>query len=115
MIEKVLHILSSTRFDLNREKVSQDQVADALHKHNIGFHREYRLDDNNIPDFFILEGIAVEVKIKGNAKNIYKQCERYCGFEVVNSLILLTNRSMGFPTDLKGKPTYLVNMGKAWL
>lgn len=102
----VIKILSSTRFPLEKEK--ETQAA------GIVFNREYKLDPVNIPDFFI-DGTAIEVKIKGNARQIYRQCERYCQFDDVKNLILVTNRSMGFPKEINGKPCYFVNLGKAWL
>lgn len=113
MLKKVLNILSS-RFTLDSEKETQAAITRKLVESGISFTREHRLDEDNIPDFFI-QGIAIEVKIKGNAKKIYKQCERYCKFEEVKELVLVTNRSMGFPPSINGKPCYVINLGKAWL
>lgn len=76
---------------------------------------EYVLDPKNRVDFF-LDGTAIEVKInKGAAKSIYKQCERYCQFDEVKNLILVTNRPMGFPKEINGKPCYVISLGKGWL
>lgn len=72
------------------------------------------MDKNNIVDFFI-EGIAIEVKTQGRLIEIYKQCKRYCSFDQVTSLILLTNQSMAFPREINNKPTYLIKLGFAWL
>ena len=76
--------------------------------------REYRLDNKNIPDFFI-NGLAIEVKIKGSKTSIYKQCKRYCEFDEVKALLLVTNRTMGFPKDINGKDCYFHSLGKSWL
>jgi len=114
MINKVLKILYSHRFPLVVEKETQHAIEEKFSDNDVPYSREHRLDEKNIPDFFI-EGIAIEVKIKGTAKNIYRQCERYCGFDEVKKLILVTNRSMGFPKEIKGKPCYFINIGKAWL
>lgn len=114
MINNVLKILYSHRFTLIVEKETQAAIEQKFSENEIPFIREHHLDEKNIPDFFI-EGIAVEVKIKGNAKQIYRQCERYCQFEEVRKLILVTNRSMGFPKQINGKDCYMVNLGKAWL
>ena len=75
---------------------------------------EYRLDAKNRPDFFVYEH-AVEVKIKGSAKAIYRQCERYSAFPEVKGVYLVTNKAMGFPETLNGKPCYVINLGKSWL
>ena len=115
MVQDILKILLLHRYPLEREKETQAAIEKRLVDAGItNYIREHHLDKENIPDFFI-DGVAIEVKIKGNAKSIYKQCERYCKFEEVTSLILVTNRSMGFPKDINGKPCYFVNLGKAWL
>jgi len=114
MINTILKTLYSHRFPLVIEKETQSAIEAKFLENNIEYSREHRLDNKNIPDFFI-DGIAIEVKIKGNAKSIFKQCERYCKFDEVKKLILVTNRSMGFPKDIHGKDCYFINLGKAWL
>lgn len=114
MINTLIKILSSQPLPLEKEKETQELIEALFKKNAIAYNREHMLDTNNIPDFFI-DGIAIEVKIKGNAKQIYRQCVRYCNFKEVKSLILLTNRSMGWPQELNGKPCYIINLGKAWL
>lgn len=113
MIEIIINILSS-RFPLEKEKETQEAIEKKFTENGIVFNREHHLDHDNIPDFFI-DGIAIEVKIKGNARSIYRQCVRYCDFNDVKALILVTNRSMGFPPEINGKPCYVVNLGRAWL
>ena len=115
MLSKIIKILSSNRFPLDKEKLTQAVIESRFFENGIvSYNREYRLDTENIPDFFI-DGIAIEIKIKGNAKKIYRQCERYCKFDEVKQLILVTNKSMGFPKEINGKPCYFINLGKAWL
>lgn len=114
MVKSILHILLQNRFPLTKEKETQAAIEKVFLNNGISYEREYLLDKENIPDFFI-NGIAIEVKIKGNAKKIYKQCERYCQFSEVKILILVTNRSMGFPKEINSKPCYFLNLGKAWL
>ena len=110
---QIIKILSS-RFPLEVEKETQAAIEQKFKDNGIYYSRENKLYQNNIPDFFI-DGTAIEIKIKGNAKSIYKQCERYCQFDEVKSLILVTNRSMGFPKEINGKSCYFINLGKAWL
>lgn len=113
-IVDIIKLLSNKRFILNDEKELQKSIEDIFKTNSVQYEREYMLDKKNKPDFFI-NGIAIEVKIKGSAKSIYKQCERYCAFEQVKFLILVTGRSMGFPADINGKDCYVLNLGKAWL
>ncbi len=116
MIEIIIQTLSSARFPIDNEKQTQEAIANILLQKNIEYIREFHLDEKNIPDFFILNGeIAIEIKIKGKAMKIYKQCERYCKSDQVKQLILITNRSMGFPKEINGKPCYVINIGRAWL
>lgn len=108
--EEVLSCLSKYRFSLSSEKTLQAEI----HKLIPEFSREYKLDEESVVDFF-KDGIAVEVKIKGVAKAIYRQCERYCHVDQVKVLILVTNKSMGFPKEINGKPCYVLNLGRGWL
>lgn len=113
-LKHILDVITSSRFPVDNEKDLQSAIESKFIEKKVEFIREHRLDDKNIPDFFI-DGIAIEVKIKGNAKSIYKQCVRYCEFNEVKILILLTNRSIGFPKEINGKPCYLISLGKSWL
>ena len=112
--DSIIQTLSNVRFSFEDEKALQVAIARRLTMAGIPFIREFRLDKNNIFDFY-WEGLVVEVKIKGGAKKIYSQCKRYCQFKQVTGLVLITNRSMGFPEEIAGKPCYVINLGKAWL
>ncbi len=113
-INDLIKVISALRLNVTDEKITQQEIANAFLANAFMVNREHKLDANNIPDFFI-DGIAIEVKIKGTARKIYKQCERYCQFDDVKQLMLITNRSMGFPATINGKPCYVLNLGKAWL
>ena len=109
-------ILSTKRLPLHDEKQLQNQIEsillEAAGKENM--QREYRLDAHNIVDFFI-NGIGIEIKLKAPKRSIFKQCERYCKFDSIKNLILVTNTAMGFPAEINGKSCFVVNLGKAWL
>lgn len=118
LINDIIKVLQSGRYDLTQEKTTQAQIQKRMQEKApaFGFIRHHQFDKTSIPDFFEPElGIAIEVKIKGSKIDIYKQCERYCKFEEVKMLILCTNKAMGFPKELNGKPCYYINIGKAWL
>ncbi len=114
MIKHLFSILSKERIPISNEKEAQAHIANTLTSAEIKYERERAINPGDIPDFFI-DGIAIEVKIKGNAMAIFKQCERYCKSEQVKQLILITNRSMGFPEKINGKSCYVLITGKAWL
>ncbi|MDD4970829.1 MAG: hypothetical protein PHT07_15485 [Paludibacter sp.] len=114
LVDRILKLLTGAKFPLTNEKVLQRAIEIRFKNNFLGHHREYELDQHNIVDFFI-NGVAMEVKIKAGAKEIYRQCERYCQFDEVKSLLLVTNRAMGFPKQINGRPCYVLNLGKAWL
>eukprot|EP01037_Dinobryon_pediforme_P011468 gene11468-11562_t len=67
--------LKNARFILTDEKKLQAQIMERLEGY-MDIEREYRLSPKDVIDFFG-NGIGIEVKIKGSAKEIYRQLERY--------------------------------------
>jgi hypothetical protein len=106
--------LGNRRFHLSDEKRLQSLIAAEFVTAGIEHEREVRLSGADIIDFMVGD-IGIEVKIKGQRREIYRQCERYCRHEKVKALILATNVAMGFPPELAGKATYFVHLGRAWL
>jgi hypothetical protein len=111
---QICQALKSRRFSLENEKRLQAEIAYQLYQSKLSFDIEYHLDAHNIIDFFV-EGIGIEIKISGSAMNIYRQCERYCRFDAIKFLILITNKYMGLPEEIDGKPCSIINLGEAWL
>lgn len=106
------------RFPLDDEKRLQRLLYEVL---RIAFPknqviREYRLDKENHIDLYVFN-VGIEVKIKkGESKRkILKQCTRYCEFDDIQSLILITGATMGFPEQIHGKNCYIVKLSEAWL
>lgn len=117
MINEVIKSFKGKRFNLHNEKELQVEIYTTLIV-ELPFGsviKEFILDDKNIIDFLINKEIGIEVKIKGQRRNIFKQCERYCSFDYIKKLILVTNKSIGFPQQINGKDCYVINLGKAWL
>lgn len=113
-IKEIKTILGSYRFPLSNEKILQREIAEVLTKNNIVFQKEASLQGSGIIDFLIGD-IGIEIKIKGNALSIYKQLERYCEREEIKEIILVTNRTMGLPNKINGKPAHIISIGKAWI
>lgn len=112
---QLLKLLSTFHLPVQDEKETQKAIEKIFSDNSVKYFSEHKFNDRNVVDFLVVPGIAVEVKIKGNARKIYKQCERYCQFDRVSELLLITNRSMGFPKEINGKPCYVLNIGRAWL
>lgn len=113
-IQEVIQLLSKYQFSLDTEEALKIQMAEVLTANGVPFIKEHFLDKKNKPDFLIFD-FAIECKISGSAKSIYRQCLRYCEFPAVKGLVLITNKALGFPEELNGKPAYVVNTGKSWL
>lgn len=114
MVNDIIQLISKYRFSLTDEKETQQQMENCFKSAPMQFNREHKLDASNIPDFFI-DGIIVEVKLKGSRRAIYSQIERYSKFEEVDEIILVTNRSMGLPRMVNNKRCHVLNLGMAWL
>lgn len=107
-------LLSKYRLPLSNEKALQSEIGELLTANGIKHEREVGLSDKDRIDFMV-GSVGMEVKLKGSAVEIYKQCKRYCGYPEVKELILITNRSMAFPNEINGKPTYSLSLGRRWL
>lgn len=115
MVQKIFEILSKHKFSLDTEDLLKQQMAQVFTQHDISFKKEYSFDPKNRVDFLV-EDIAIEVKIRSaTSMQIYRQCKRYCELDGVGSLVLVTNKSMGFPKEINGKPCYVINLGRSWL
>lgn len=114
MIEAIMKALAGHRFDVSCESTLQLQIAEVFQAAGIEFQREVNLSPGDRIDFMVGE-IGIEVKISGQAKAIYRQCVRYCTFDQVTMLLLVTNRAMGLPGELEGKPCYVHTLGRSWL
>ncbi len=113
-IEAILAALSGVRLPLHDEKALQAEMAMHFAALGIPAEREVALGGGDIVDFMV-GGIAIEVKIKGGRRDILRQCQRYAAHAQVDALVLATNVAMGFPPELNGKPTAVLNLGRAWL
>lgn len=112
--------LAVGRFDLDDEKACQAQIHVWLHERlpleiQSELKPEHRLSARDIPDFFIL-GVAIEVKMnRARPADVLRQLARYAEHDQVTDLILLTNRAIGAPAQINGKPVVSISLGRAWL
>jgi len=105
-------LLEGERFPLTTEKTLQSAIAAALTAAGIPFVREHRFSPEDVVDFWCAP-VAIEVKIQGPKRAIYRQCERYCRHADVEALILATTVPLNL--DRLVKPAAVVNLGRAWL
>lgn len=81
------------------------------------FHREHRLSNAHIVDFYVGGEfkIGIELKLRANRRDTYYQVHHYCMYEEIDHMILVTNRVMGMPAQINGKSITVINSGLAWL
>lgn len=109
IINRVVSVLRQYRFSFSNEKTLQADIAAILNEEGVAVTREYPLSPYGIVDMF-LDGVAFEIKIKGQKKAIYRQCRDYALHDDVKAVVLLTAHSMGLPETLNDKPAYVYSL-----
>lgn len=115
-LERLCKVFSSYRYNFQDEESLQEGMALALTRSGIEFEREVRLDAHNRPDFMI-DSVAVEVKIKGTFAQFLRQAARYLELDQVSALILVGTPKWlpAVPATLVGKPIYTVRLTSSLL
>lgn len=113
----LINLLSKKRLSLHNEKALQNEISKILSEEfpNSTIEKEFHFDEKNIIDFRVDEYLGIEVKIKSSARSLYNQCVRYCQFDDIKNLLLITNVAMGFPSEINNKGCYFLNLSKGWL
>lgn len=111
----IVTLLQRARLPLAEEKITQASIADVLSAKAITFEREFRLSDEDIPDFLLTDGICVEVKLRGQRRSIYRQLERYAAHDKVKGIILATSICMRLPENIHGKLALTTSLSRGWL
>ncbi len=114
MQSQIASTLQRLRIPLSNEKAAQDAIERAFKDAGLPCEREVRLSPGDIVDFMV-GTIAVEVKIYGQRREIFRQLTRYAQHERVKELLLVTNLAMGLPPEINGKPARRIDLGRAWL
>lgn len=117
MLDRVMGLLDRYDFSSREERRIQDAIADILTMNEIPFKREVSLSPGNRPDFMV-EGVALEVKVDGPNTAVLRQMQRYAGEPAVKAVLLVTTRTRHTRArvgQLAGKPVgvFLVPGGLA--
>lgn len=110
--ENLCTILAVRYLHLTNEKALQDEIAARLDDCGVAYHKEAKVSGGAID--FLVGGIGVEVKIKGQRRAIYRQLEKYAEDENISHLILLTSIASPMPAEINGKPVTVLNIGGLW-
>ena len=112
-LDKLERLLTGQRFELADELRLQHQLS--LYFSNfILFKEEKKLGPRKRVDFFY-EGIAIELKVGGNPRKVFKQLEKYAECEEVKAILLITSKSFQMPAEIMGKPCRVFHLSRAWL
>lgn len=114
-VSRLSAALADRRLDLSNEKATQREIGEALQSAGIDFQREHRLAPGDIVDFFLPDGIALEVKLRYSRREIERQIRRYAKHDTVCALVLATATAIHLPADIDGKPVHVISLGQAWL
>lgn len=114
LMHQLIRLVESNRCPLNDEKATQERLAEVFKAAGLNAQREYRLSASDIPDFMI-DGIIVEVKIKGQRVAMVRQLMRYAEYADVRGIILATSKSIALAETIDGVPARVASLSRAWL
>lgn len=103
-LDAVLGVLKATRFLWSTEDDLQRGIAEALLGAGLPVEREHRLDAHNRVDLLVAT-VGIEVKVKGDWRDVSRQVVRYCASDEIGSLVLVTCRPdhARVPSESNGK------------
>lgn len=110
--DRILELCRTLRPQTTSEKALQDALEPLIRaSFPSGMTREAILGPGDVVDFLV-EDVAVEVKVDGSPMEVTRQLHRYAGHDAVAALVLVTTRAKhrGLPPTLRGKPVAV-----AWL
>lgn len=87
--DEVWNLLAGYRYTFATERELQDEIEEVLERGKVEFTREHRLDGASRPDFLV-DRVAVEVKVKGDPRSVARQVRRYLAHADVDEVVLVT-------------------------
>ncbi|CAO4178946.1 hypothetical protein [Methylorubrum populi] len=111
--EDLLRLLSGKRMRCSTERALQDDIETVLAAAGAAFEREHYLGAATGRIDFMVGNTGLEIKVKGGARDIHRQCVRYCEHPSVDALVLATTRPMRLP--ILFKPVFILDLSRAWL
>lgn len=107
---RVLEELRAWRFSFTCEQELQDGVGLVLKAMGIPYEREYALGDEDRIDFWVADGMGIEIKVQESLTDVTRQLHRYAQRDEVKVLVLLTTKMSHrrMPEEMWGKPIHVV-------
>lgn len=112
-VDDVVRIVKSHRYRFTCETELHQGISMALEAAGLSYSYEASLSPTDRPDFLV-DGIAVEVKVDGTLAAVTRQLHRYARSDLVRGLVLVTSRArhMQQPREMLGKPVRQVFVGR---
>jgi len=112
-VDRILELCGTIHCQTALERELQDAIEHLLRPSFPSLTREAKLGPGDVVDFFLpIDGVAVEIKVKGSPMSVIRQIQRYARHPEVKEVVLVTTRSAhrSLPGELRGKPVHV-----AWL
>jgi hypothetical protein len=109
---KLQQLLRQYTFASSTEDELQRAVAHCLDINKIPYVREARVSKTERPDF-LLDAVAIEIKIDGSLSEVTRQIHRYAQREDIQEILLVTtcHKHLGLPLGMNGKPVLVLWIG----
>lgn len=114
LAKRIAHICQSTRINVSTEQAAHNALVDALTRAGMTVAREVWLNPTDRIDIMV-EGVGIEVKIKGGRRAIYRQLQRYAACDQVSALVLATAAAWPPKSAVDGKPFFHASLVQGWL
>lgn len=115
LCRRIVTICQSSRIDVSTETAAHRMLAEALEAEGLILEREVKLTAAERIDLMV-EGVGVEVKVKGNRRTVFGQLERYAACDQVTALVLATATAWPAGIDqIGGKPFFHASLVRGWL
>lgn len=114
-MEQLQRLLCAHAYRFNDEKDLQAGIEEVLQAAGIEYQREHQIDAHNRSDF-VVDGIVLEVKIKGSLPVAARQCYRYQRLPDVRGVMLLATNSWAKTSWLPeqdGTPLMMVKLRRS--
>ena len=114
-MDAVYHALLEVRAPLQQGEYDLHRlVMDTLSRQGVPFAHEVSLAPRCRIDL-MCGGVGVEIKrVRVERAKVLRQLTRYAACERVAGLILVTEKSLGMPREIGGKPVRVVCLNRLW-
>jgi hypothetical protein len=109
--DQLIHTIQGYRFRFASEADLQDGIETALKRRGQCYEREKVLSPQDRPDFLV-DGLAVEVKVDGSLPEALRQVARYAAHDRVEGILLVGTPAWlaRIPHSIGGKPLHQLRL-----